>query len=183
MASMFGKQRGVALVVSLILLLVVTVAALSAVRYSSLELFIARNDEYRLSSYQAVQSLVEATIAGGIPATGNDGVVSCSSTSITASSLGDCSGATTVTLPTTIAPSADLSGGDAAPIKVVVRQVAHDQPTGRRIAGNGNKVRGGRWVVTGSYNHNDTGAGSTLVNQGWYDEYAIGEEVTSGTTD
>ena len=52
-------QRGVALVVSLILLLIVTVAAVSAVRFSSLELLIARNDEFRLNSYHAAQSLVE----------------------------------------------------------------------------------------------------------------------------
>ena len=166
-------QRGVALIVSLVLLLVVTVAALSAARFSSIELLIARNDEYRYNAYHGVQSLVDATIASGLPARGNDGIATCSSTSI---ATPDCSGATTLTLPTTIAPSADLSGGDSASMKVVVRQVAHDLPTNRRMNNSGQQVRGARWVITATYNKTATGAGNTQVSQGYYDEYAVGEQ-------
>lgn len=170
----FG-QRGVALVVSLILLLIVTVAALSAVRFSSMELLIARNDEYRFGAYHGAQSLVDATIAVGVPATGNDGIVTC-----TLSTLTGCSGAQTLSLPTAIASSSDVSNGY---VQVIVRQVAHDKPTGRKLSNSGKNVRAGRWVITATYNQSGSGAGSTQVNQGYYNEYAVGEEVTTGSVD
>lgn len=168
-------QRGVALIISMILLLVVTIAAVTAVRFSSMELLVARNDEYRFTAYHGAQSLVDATIAAGVPATGNDGIVSCSSTSLTG-----CGTALTTSLPSSIASSTDISNGY---VQVVVRQVAHDKPTGRKLTNSGKNVRAGRWVITASYNQSGNGAGSTQVNQGYYNEYAVGEEVTSGSVD
>jgi Tfp pilus assembly protein PilX len=57
------RQRGVALAVALILLVIITLLGLSAVRLSSMELRMSGNDELRVSSFEAAASLVDAAIA------------------------------------------------------------------------------------------------------------------------
>jgi Tfp pilus assembly protein PilX len=57
------RQRGVALVIALILLVVTTVIALSSVRFTALDLRIALNEELRMEAVQTSQSMVEAVIA------------------------------------------------------------------------------------------------------------------------
>lgn len=56
------SQQGVALAVALILLVVLTLLALSGVRLSTMELRMSLNDELRVSAYQQAQSLVDVTV-------------------------------------------------------------------------------------------------------------------------
>ena len=58
----FKSQRGVALAVALILLVVLTLLALSGVRLSTMELRMSLNDELRVTAYEQAQSLVDVTI-------------------------------------------------------------------------------------------------------------------------
>jgi hypothetical protein len=55
-------QHGIALAVALILLVVLTLLALSGVRLSSMELRMALNDELRISAFEQAQSLVDGTV-------------------------------------------------------------------------------------------------------------------------
>lgn len=60
-------QGGAALVVSLVLLMVLTVLAISTLRTSSLELLMAGNAQYRENAFQLAQSGIEAALRDGDP--------------------------------------------------------------------------------------------------------------------
>lgn len=60
-----SSQRGVALAVALVLLVVIALLGLAAVRYSQTALRLAGNQESRLTAVQSAQSLVSLTLEGG----------------------------------------------------------------------------------------------------------------------
>ena len=59
------KQRGAALVVGLILMVVVTVLAVSGMNTATTELAMARNDQNYESAFQAAERGLELALAGG----------------------------------------------------------------------------------------------------------------------
>ena len=62
-----GLQHGAALIVSLILLMVLTVLAISTMRTASLELLMAGNAQYRERAFQLAQTGIEAVLRRGEP--------------------------------------------------------------------------------------------------------------------
>jgi hypothetical protein len=61
-ARLPSRQRGVALAVALILLVVLTLLALSGIRLSTMELRMAMNDELRVAAFEQAQSMVDTTV-------------------------------------------------------------------------------------------------------------------------
>lgn len=61
-----AAQRGAALVVGLLLLLVLTILAISGMTTASLEMLMAGNEQYQERAFQAADSAVERAIASGI---------------------------------------------------------------------------------------------------------------------
>ena len=61
----FRKQRGAALVVGLVLLVVVTVLAISGMNTATTELAIARNDQNYENAFQAAETGLEDALAQG----------------------------------------------------------------------------------------------------------------------
>jgi len=61
------RQSGAALIVSLILLMVLTVLAISTMRTASLELLMAGNAQYRESAFRLAQSGIDAVVQRGDP--------------------------------------------------------------------------------------------------------------------
>lgn len=61
-AHIRSRQRGVALAVALILLVVLTLLALSGIRLSTMELRMALNDELRVAAFEQAQSMVDTTV-------------------------------------------------------------------------------------------------------------------------
>jgi len=59
-------QQGAALVVGLLLLLVLTILAISGMTTASLEMLMAGNEQYQERAFQAADSAVERAIAAGI---------------------------------------------------------------------------------------------------------------------
>ena len=59
------RQRGAALVVGLILLLVLTLLAISGMNTATLELQMAGNNQFSQSAFQAAETGIEATIQSG----------------------------------------------------------------------------------------------------------------------
>jgi hypothetical protein len=57
-----ARQRGIALAVALILLVVLTLLALSGIRLSTMELRMALNDELRVAAFEQAQSMVDGTV-------------------------------------------------------------------------------------------------------------------------
>ncbi|MEZ5564470.1 MAG: pilus assembly PilX N-terminal domain-containing protein [Gammaproteobacteria bacterium] len=64
------KQSGAALIVSLILLMVLTVLAISTMRSASLGLLMAGNVQYRENAFQLAQTGISATLRRGDPGAG-----------------------------------------------------------------------------------------------------------------
>jgi type IV pilus assembly protein PilX len=60
-------QSGAALIISLILLMVLTVLAISTMRTASLELLMAGNAQYRESAFRLAQSGIDAVLRRGDP--------------------------------------------------------------------------------------------------------------------
>ena len=98
------RQDGVALAISMILLVVITLLGLSAVRFTVNDLKIASNEQVRVTAAQASQSVVDATVAdsGNTPVIGGIGYKSCTS------SVANCE-QNTVVLPNNYL-AADVSG-------------------------------------------------------------------------
>ena len=61
-----ARQRGAALVVGLLLLLVLTILAISGMTTASLEMLMAGNEQYQERAFQAADSAVERAITAGI---------------------------------------------------------------------------------------------------------------------
>lgn len=67
------RQQGAALVIGLILLLVLTLLAVSGMNSASLEFIMAGNEQYRSNAFQAAEAGIEQTISQSVfnPAGGN----------------------------------------------------------------------------------------------------------------
>ena len=63
-----GRQRGAALIVSLVLLMVLTMLAISTLRTASLDLVMAGNAQYRQNAFHLAQSGLDAIVRGPEPA-------------------------------------------------------------------------------------------------------------------
>ena len=60
-----GAQRGAALVIGLLLLLVLTILAVSGMNSASLEFVMAGNEQYRANAFSAAEAGIERTIDSG----------------------------------------------------------------------------------------------------------------------
>lgn len=60
------RQRGAALVIGLILLMVLTLLAVAGMRSASMEFIMAGNEQYRQNAFQAAETGIEQAIATGI---------------------------------------------------------------------------------------------------------------------
>jgi len=74
-----AKQRGAILVVALMFLVAITLLTISSMRSSRIGLFMAQNDESRISAIQAAQALSDAIVAnpGSTPVIGQTGYTAC----------------------------------------------------------------------------------------------------------
>ena len=88
-----GKQRGAALVVGLLLLLVITLLAVAGMNSSAMEFIMAGNEQYRQNAFQAAETGVEQTfvngafIPGAAPVTQNNVAAAGSTTDTYSTSL------------------------------------------------------------------------------------------------
>jgi Tfp pilus assembly protein PilX len=79
------RQQGVALVVSLIILLILTVITVTAMRSSIFELQMSRNEQARVEAFERAQSIIDAVIAvvANMPVTSGYGYCLASNTTST----------------------------------------------------------------------------------------------------
>ena len=70
----YRNQRGAALVVGLLLLLVITLLAISGMNAVSLELVMAGNEQYRQNAFQAAETGIERSLVAGafVPGAANE---------------------------------------------------------------------------------------------------------------
>ena len=60
------RQRGAALVIGLVLLLILTLLAITGMNTASTELIMAGNTQYQARAFQAAETGIEQVIAGGV---------------------------------------------------------------------------------------------------------------------
>lgn len=84
-SSSLGRDRGAALVVGLILLLILTVLAISGMTTASLELQMAGNAQYQERAFQAADTGIERAIAQQVYSTATPTTVTATSADVTAS--------------------------------------------------------------------------------------------------
>lgn len=177
------RQSGVALAVALILLVVLTLLALSGVRMSTMELRMALSDELRVGSFEGAQSLVDSSIRlfANTPVLAPD-VEICARAITETSTATDCTGANVrVTLPWTEKTSTGTfqSDADAGLINVVIRRIPPqnaEPPVGTGFSIN---VFDAAFLqVEGRYDKNSLGLGAAQVNEGVAVVYAASGEMT-----
>ena len=73
------KQRGAILIVALMFLVAITLLTISSMRSSRIGLYMAQNDESRISAIQAAQALSDAIVANpsSTPVVGKTGYTAC----------------------------------------------------------------------------------------------------------
>jgi hypothetical protein len=154
-------QRGVALAIVLILLVVLTVLAASGTKLSALELRIAHSDEQRVQAFERAQSLVDAAVrdAANTPVL-LPGRVLCAR---------DCGADTRIALPEALYGAPDAPGtelGDRR-VQVRVRRVvpwAAGPPVGTDFSMTAFDAAALR--VEGIYDRSALGMGSAQINEG-----------------
>jgi Tfp pilus assembly protein PilX len=62
------RQRGAVLIISLVLLMVLTILAISTMRTASLGLLMAGNNQYRQNAWQLAQAGIDSILRAGDPA-------------------------------------------------------------------------------------------------------------------
>ena len=66
------RQRGAVLIISLVLLMVLTILAISTMRTASLGLLMAGNTQYRQNAWQLAQAGIDTMLRAGDPVTASD---------------------------------------------------------------------------------------------------------------
>ncbi|NNF52108.1 MAG: hypothetical protein HKN59_06690 [Gammaproteobacteria bacterium] len=154
--SSYSKQKGAALFVSLMLLLVITLISVSALRTSHLELKMAGNQESSLSSFMSAQALADAIVAtpANVPVIGNPGFTIC-----TAKEAG-CN-RNTISFANGLFAS-DLSKGSLG--AVVTR--GEEIPIPRSLSTSVEKFGGVQYTIQASFDRSVDNLGRTQVVEG-----------------
>ncbi len=81
-------QRGAVLIISLVLLMVLTILAISTMRTASLGLLMAGNTQYRQNAWQLAQRGIDAALRAGDPGTGDACDTAAADAPVTIDALG-----------------------------------------------------------------------------------------------
>jgi len=151
------RQAGMAMLVALIMLVVMTLLALSAVRFSALEVKMSSNDELIVEAFQKAVSIVDATIANSA----NTAVTSQAGYTVCTAGVSGCN-ANTVVLPDGFESSAVAAG------KVTVKSILINpqQRMGRGLGSGIGAVYYASFRIEGSYDRSDEGLGRDAINEG-----------------
>lgn len=153
--TIHSRQGGAALVTTLILLVIVTLASLATIRSSRLELRMAGNTESRLQAFQAVQALSDAVFATPalVPVVGSTGFRLCTPT------VAACDRSTI------IVPGALAGHIDAGELTAVVLQQG-EGIVPRGLETSADRFSGVRFQVTTTFDRTADNLGRAGVVQG-----------------
>lgn len=172
-------QRGIALAVALILLVVLTLLALSGVRLSTMELRMSLNDELRVGAFEQAQSLVDGTVRifSNTPILG-PGITRCAR-----AISGVCSTAqATLALPARY--TADVANTDVN-VNVLIQRIPPqnaEPPVGTGFSLS--SFDAAYMQVSGEWDKNSQGLGRAQVSEGIAIVYgAAGDITTTSGTD
>lgn len=181
MQSLPQRQSGIALAVALILLVVLTLLALSGVRLSTMELRMALNDQFRIESFERAQSMVDTSIRdfNNTPVLAQ-GTVLCACTGGTGACAAAPSGCTVRTSLGTTLSSKFSTLYSANAINVIIRSIPPlnaEPPIGTGYSLD--KFDAAYLRVEGIYDQNSSGYGASHVNEGVAIVYGSAGEITT----
>jgi Tfp pilus assembly protein PilX len=154
MKNRLNKNKGTALVTGLVLLLALTVIALSGIQTSSIQLLISSNDETTIASQEFAQSIVDAIIENptNFKVGANNGYTRCTSSET-------CDDNTVTLTSAMFSSSADVDA------RIELLRVA---ATPRMAQGNSaNVTQGAYFSITGKYDNTSNTGGKANVVQGY----------------
>ncbi|MBL4819566.1 MAG: hypothetical protein JKY98_01065 [Gammaproteobacteria bacterium] len=150
-------QRGSVLLMAMVLLLILTLAATTTMRTSTLELRMAGNEQSRVETFELTQSIVDEVVGNpdNIRVNGDIGYVNCTS-NVTGCSAND------VAIDTNLLPAA--KAGNAA---VIVERLAPAlTPPPRGIDSSADAFSAARFEVDATYDGNADNEGRVGLVQG-----------------
>lgn len=156
------RQHGMALLIALIMLVVMTLFALSAVRFSSLEIKMSSNDEMIVEAFEKAVSITDATIANpsNTPVTGADGYTVCTANLV--SKPGSGCNVFDLALPDGFEAAA-LAKGQIT-VKSILKDA--DKPPPAAIGSSLKLVGAASFQVEGGYDRTADGLGRDQINEG-----------------
>jgi len=162
MKSGFMNNKGAALVTSLILLLALTMVALSAIQTSAVQVQISGNDEDTLTANQYAQSVVDAVIETPVSfiVGASDGYTVCAAAATGCDKVA-------VTLPTN-SMFTKVGVNDTTGVQAKVKLLKTG--TAPRLGTNASSAAafsGAYFTITGSYNETSNNGGKSSVVQGF----------------
>lgn len=152
-------QRGAALAIALILLVIITILSLSGVRFTALDSRMALNQELRIEGMQRAQSVLDAVVSvdSNIVVQGDAGFMNCTP------GIANCD-RTNIQLP--VFNWADTTA-DQMRAQVVMTGDAEAPPRlAARFASSLPKLRASSFEVVAEYNRADQGESRSEVGQG-----------------
>lgn len=161
MKTGFTNDKGAALVTSLILLLALTMVALSAIQTSAVQVQISGNDESTLEANQYAQSVVDAVIETPV----NFVVGASTGYTVCAASATGCD-QTNITLGDTMFTKVGVSDTTGVQAKVKLLKTGTAPRMGSK-ASSATAFSGAYFTVTGSYNEVANNGGKSSVVQGF----------------
>jgi hypothetical protein len=173
-----SAQTGVALAVALIMLVVLTLLALSGVRLSTMELRQSVNDEIRMNAFETAQSLVDATVRSFV-----NTPVLAQGVSICAHQIGTCTDVRSNMLPSDFPPTPGYTlqqDIDNSRVNVVVTGIP--PLNAKPPVGTGFSItdfNAAYLQVQGIYTKNSVNLGQTQVNEGIAVVYAAPGDVVT----
>ena len=156
--SLKKRQGGAILVVSLMFLVAIILFTISSMRSSNIGLFLAQNEESRVSAEQAAQALADAIVANpaSTPVIGTTGYTACTA--------GE-TGCTRNDLPVTDPVLATAVASDHIQARVE-RTGAVFRPPPRVVESSIDKFSSASFRVTTTYDRVDEGLGRQQVTEG-----------------
>lgn len=155
---------GAALVTVLLLLVAITLVALSSLRSSALELRMAGNEQERMEAFQTAQAAVDRIFAGaaGLPLAGGPGYTLCTA------NLSGCD-----------APSLRLAGPPFSPTADAVRVTRLAPaalPPPRGLESSADRFAVASFRLDGRHDGSTAGGGRAEVHQGYLRLFPLGEQ-------
>lgn len=152
-----APQRGSVLVISLVFLAVLTLAAITTMRTSTLGMRMAGNEETRVSSFEMAQSIVDEVVGNpdNIIVSGDVGFINCTS------NVAGCN-ATTVVVDSNLLPASKTNYA-----QVVVERIAPAlTPAPRGINSSADAFFAARFEVDTTYDGTSSNEGKVGIVQG-----------------
>jgi len=155
--TMTGAQQGSVLLISLIFLLILTLAATTTMRTSTMELRIASNEQTRVSTLELTQSIVDQVVGNpdNIIVSGDVGFVNCTT------NVAGCS-QQTITIDETVLPAAKQANAAV----IVERLSPALTPAPRGINSSADAFYAARFEVETDYDGIDDNEGRVGLVQG-----------------